>query len=75
MSNFVDNLFSPLGKEYCSYFYWLTVFAFIALLLALFKVGTALMRGKVSVVNSLIELLIPALSYFVNRLLYSMCVR
>ena len=74
MSNFVDNLFSPLGKEYCSYFYWLTVIAFIALLLALFKVGMALMKGKVSIVNSLIELLAPALAYFVNRLLYSMCI-
>ena len=74
MSSFVDNLFSPLGKEYCGYFYWLTVIAFIFLLLALFNVVTKLLKGKVSVVDSLLTLLAPALAYFVNRLLYSMCV-
>lgn len=74
MSSFVDNLFSPLGKEYCAYFYWLTVIAFIFLLLALFDVVTKLLKGKVSILSSLLQLLAPALAYFVNRLLYSMCV-
>ena len=74
MSSFVDNLFSPLGKEYCAYFYWLTVLAFIYLLIALFAVVSQLLRGKVSLLNSLLQLLAPLLAYFVNRLLYSMCV-
>jgi hypothetical protein len=74
MSTFVDNLFSPLGKEYCAYFYWLTVIAFIFLLLALFDVVTKLLKGRVSIVESLLKLLAPTLAYFVNRLLYSMCV-
>ena len=73
MGDFTDNLFSPLGKEYCVYFYWLTVIAFIFLLLALYNSLMALLKGKFKVFNFVMSLIGPGLIYFNNRLLYSMC--
>ena len=73
MASLVDNLFSPLGKEYCVYFYWLSVIAFIFLLLALYNSLMALLKGKFKVFNFVMSLIGPGLIYFNNRLLYSMC--
>jgi uncharacterized membrane protein YvlD (DUF360 family) len=73
MASLVDNLFSPLGKEYCVYFYWLTVIAFIFLLLALYNSLMALLKGKFKVFYFVMSLIGPVLLYFNNRLLYSMC--
>ena len=73
MASSIDNLFSPLGKEYCAYFYWLTVIAFIFLLLALYNSLMALLKGKFKVFNFVMSLIGPGLIYFNNRLLYSMC--
>ena len=73
MGGFIDNLFSPLGKEYCVYFYWLSVIAFIFLLLALYNSLMALLKGKFRVFNFVMSLIGPGLIYFNNRLLYSMC--
>ena len=74
MASLVDNLFSPLGKEYCVYFYWLSVIAFIFLLLVLYNSLIALLKGKFNVLYFVISLFGPGLMYFNNRLLYSMCV-
>ena len=73
MASLVDNLFSPLGKEYCVYFYWLTVIAFIFLLLALYNSLMALLKGKFKVFYFVMSLIGPVLLYFNNRLLYSIC--
>jgi hypothetical protein len=73
MGGFIDNLFSPFGKEYCAYFYWLSVIAFIFLLLALYNSLMALLKGKFKVFNFVMSLIGPGLIYFNNRLLYSMC--
>ena len=73
MASLVDNLFSPLGKEYCVYFYWLSVIAFIFLLLVLYNSLIALLKGKFNVLYFVISLFGPGLMYFNNRLLYSMC--
>ena len=74
MASLVDNLFSPLGKEYCAYFYWLSVIAFIFLLLVLYNSLMLLLKGKFKVLYFVISLFGPGLMYFNNRLLYSMCV-
>ena len=74
MINFDSALFSPLGKEFCKYFYWLTVFAFIFLVLAVVHVTSSMMKGKMSMLQGVFSLLAPGLMYFNNRLLYSMCV-
>jgi hypothetical protein len=73
MNSFAENLFSPLGREYCSYFYWLTVIAFIFLLLALYNSLMLLLKGKFKFMSFIMSLMGPFLIYFVNRLLYSMC--
>ena len=73
MASLVDNLFSPFGKEYCAYFYWVSVIAFIFLLLALYNSLMALLKGKFKVFYFVMSLIGPVLLYFNNRLLYSMC--
>jgi hypothetical protein len=76
MNDFAPNhLFAPLGKEYCAYFYWLTVIAFILFFLALFDTAYRIIKGKGKLLNGFIALLAPFLIYFNNRLLYSMCTR
>jgi hypothetical protein len=67
-------LFSPIGKEYCLYFYYTSVIAFIFFLLASIGGLYQVFNGSLSIFTYLIGLLSPALLYFNNRLLYSMCV-
>jgi len=69
------NLFSPLGREYCVYFYWLTILAFILFFLALADTLSRVLKGKARVLPGILALLAPFLIYFNNRLLYSMCTR
>lgn len=72
----MDSLFGPLGREYCIWFYFLSVLAFISLLLFLLP---ALWRGistKKDIWYFLGVLTVSftyGLIYFQNRLLYSMC--
>ncbi len=68
-------LFSPLGKEYCMYFYYLTITAFVFLALAVMKESHLIMKGKSDVLPAVLTLLSPALLYINNRLLYTMCVK
>jgi len=76
MSNIVDTLFGPLGKEYCIWFYFLSIFSFVALLLAIVPaLFYGIMKKKdfgyfFSVILGSLNLFI---AYFVNRLLHSMC--
>lgn len=72
--NLEQTLFSPIGTQYCVYFFWLTVFAFIFLVIAAFDVLSNILKGK-NVLRSLASLIFPFLVYFNNRLLYSMCVK
>ena len=67
-------LFSPLSKEYCVYFYALTVISFALLALSIGSAVYYLVEGKVDIFSGLMSLVGPALLYFNNRLLYSMCV-
>jgi hypothetical protein len=76
MSDFMTNLFGPLGKEYCIWFYFLSVFAFIGLIL--FSVS-ALYKGLTGKKDLwyYLGVLVIAFMYFFNylqsRILYSMC--
>lgn len=72
--NLNAQLFSPLSKEYCVYFYSLTVISFALLVLSIGSTVYYLVEGKVDIFSGLMSLLGPALLYFNNRLLYSMCV-
>lgn len=70
------NLLGPISKEYCLYFYILSVIGLVLFAIALFgAVYVGLSRGKG------VEYFVPAiaasfvyfLTYLQNRLLYTMC--
>lgn len=71
----MDYLFGPIGKEYCMYFYFLSIFAYILFIMALVSVMMMAMKGKVkNMLNAFLVVFQPFLLYFVNRMFYSMCV-
>ena len=70
----LDTLFSPLSKEYCLYFYYLSVISFVFLFVALYHGIVLIVKGKANFIQTILSLLAPFLLYFNNRLLYSMCV-
>jgi hypothetical protein len=81
MANFMNLYFGPLNlkPEYCLYFYYVSVVFFI--LFALSFLGLLMYVGKNFksikagyLVNSLSLLLSTFISYFANRVLYTMCV-
>lgn len=75
--NYLDTLFGPLSKQYCVYFYFLSIFGFI--LLAIFivssiMVGLSKRKGLDYYMQVVGIALGYAIFYFQNRLLHSMCV-
>ena len=74
-STFVTAM-SPLGSEFCDYFYYLTM---INLILLVYVIIVALYififhNKKDSLFHVVLSILPIFISYFTNRLLYSMCV-
>lgn len=77
MDNLADKLFGPLGKDYCIYFYYLSVIGIILLTLLLVSTLTVGITKRMGVGFYLQMLTVAAgyvIFYFQNRLLYSMCV-
>lgn len=82
MLDFLNDYFGPLGKEYCAYFYFLSVFFFFMYVITLIGVFIFIFknyknRGKVNLpffINSIMMLINLLLGYFINRLLNTMCV-
>ena len=76
MSDSMDNLFGPLDREYCIWFYFLSILAFVSMILFFIP---ALYRGIVAKKDIWYYLGVCAIAfwygiiYFQNRLLYSMC--
>lgn len=72
-----DQLFGPLDRKYCMYFYYLSVFG---LLLLVFLIASSLYIGVTTKASGVFgyQMVMVALGYgifyFQNRLLYSMCV-
>ena len=72
-----DSLFGPLSKDYCIWFYFLSV---IGMVLLVFLVVSGLifgLRKKLGLsfyFHLLTGSLVYAIFYFQNRLLYSMCI-
>jgi hypothetical protein len=72
----MTNLFGPLGKEYCIWFYFLSILAFGSIVLFLVP---AIYKGIVSkkdiwyYLGVLTVTMMYGISYFQNRLLFSMC--
>ena len=77
-------LFTPLDKQYCIYFYFMSVFSFITFSIILF-IGIIslfyslfLLKQKINIVfyvNVLSLIISSFMAYLVNRLMYSMCIK
>lgn len=76
MSDFMNTLFGPISGEYCLYFYYLSILSFFLLAMTIVTgVVSGLQKGKgmyfyLSILGSSATFFI---SYFVNRLMYSVC--
>jgi len=73
----MNQLFSPLSKDFCAYFYYLSVIGFI--LLTILVVSTLLVgitkRKNMEFYLQMISIAFGyIIFYFQNRLLYSMCI-
>ena len=70
--------FGPLNREYCAYFYFMSILFFMLFILAIFGVVMAvIMKGQkmdyLFILNSSMIIFNTLLAYFVNRLLNTMC--
>jgi len=74
----MNTFFSPLGKEWCLYYFFVLVFVFIISLLAviasLIEVINLKKKTFSSVLMTLLPILTYAILYFQSRLIYSMYV-
>jgi len=76
MDNIQQVLFGPLSKQYCLYFYILSVIGFVVMAIFLvyaLAVGIWKKKGVEFFVSALVVSLGYAIFYFQNRLLYSVC--
>jgi hypothetical protein len=78
--NSLKDLFTPLDKKYCNYFYYISVITYclFILLLLLFIWSLVFNYKKLDsyiCINYISIIISTFLSYFVNRLMYSMCVK
>ena len=74
MNSFEQTFLSPYSQEYCAYYFYLTFFALIFLVMAILDVVVGIYMNKLSFFDGIMSILGPFLIYFTNRLLYSMCV-
>jgi hypothetical protein len=79
-SVFMNQYFGPLSREYCIYFYALSIifgiiFAMSVVSIAYFMVTHIKKVNMMFIVNSVLILLNSFLAYFANRLLHTMCVK
>lgn len=72
----IQSLFSPLGKEYCVYFYWLSVIGFVFFCGLIVSAVVAAVSNKMPAsyyIHIATACVSNAILYFQSRLLYSMC--
>ncbi len=80
MTDFMTTLFSPLNKEWCNYFLFISMIMYIIFILAIFtEVVFIFNHFKTlnfrTIMHGFLMLINAFLAYMVNRLLYSMCVK
>ena len=76
MTDLMNTLFGPLSRDYCDYFFILSVFGFIllaVLLISTLLVGITKRKGSEFYLQTLSIAVGYAIFYFQNRLLHSMC--
>lgn len=75
MSPLFDRIVGPMGSDSCVYFYVVALLSFFLLVLSLLGLVLKLVKSPKSF--QWVSLIIPlnaGLMYFVNRVLYNMCV-
>jgi hypothetical protein len=80
MASFMDQYFGPLPREYCVYFYALSIvfgvmFVMSVISIAYFMITHIKKVNTMFIVNSIFILLNSFLAYLANRLLHTMCVK
>ena len=75
-----SSIYGPLDKQACVYFMFLTVVFFIILVLTLLSEVFFLIKNyknitRGNIVTGILMLINIFIVYFVNRLLYNMCVK
>lgn len=76
MNNLHDYFFSPLSREYCGYWKFLMYISFVIFAVTVLTVLSSLLnnKGKGGLEKHFSRVFQAGLVYFVNRLMYSMCV-
>ena len=73
-----QSLFGPLSRKYCDWFYWLSVFAFVFMIITIVSGMYGMLMHKLEM-KYLAAIFWSASTYavfyFQNRLLYTMCVK
>jgi hypothetical protein len=80
MDNFMDAYFGPLGKEYCTYFYVMSIIFGITFVLSAISIGSFIVMhhkkvDSMFIVNSFMILINTFLAYLSNRVINAMCVK
>ena len=73
----MQNLFGPLSKQYCLYFYILSVISMlfvIVILLSMVFIGISKRKGIEFYISMLFGAVTYGVIYFQNRLLHTMCI-
>ncbi len=80
MNSFMNTYFGPLPREYCVYFYFLSILFGIMFVFSVISIGYFMLTrfkkvNAMFVSNALLVLANTFLAYIANRLLHTMCVR
>ena len=76
MASGLDTLFGPLSKNFCFYFYILSVFGLISLILLVLSslfIGISQKKGSLFYVQMISVAVVYGMIYLQNRLLFNMC--
>lgn len=78
MINLDNSIFGSLGKSNCLFFYYISVFSFIFMILSIILIVINCFNPEVhkpfDVLSGVYIVIVYFSSYISNRLLYSMCV-
>lgn len=79
LSQFMSNYFGPLSKDYCVYFYALSILFFVFFVITVVTTVLSVIRKPKEVdlkflFKSSLVILYTLIPYLVNRLLHTMCV-
>lgn len=76
MTTGIDTLFGPMSKQYCLYFYILSVFGLVSLLFLVISslvLGISKGKGITFYLGSISVAIVYGMIYLQNRMLFNMC--